>query len=143
MAIIYKTTNQITGNYYIGFHSRDLDSYLGSGVAINDAIEKYGRDNFIRETVFEGTDEECIELEEFIVDLDFIGRPDTYNIAEGGGMPPRNFGHTYNRGRKLPPRTPEQRARYSKGMTGYKQTPEHREKIRQAALRREAKKRGY
>ena len=48
--ILYKTTNLINGKSYIGIHKTNNlnDGYLGSGFAITEAIEKYGKDNFKR-----------------------------------------------------------------------------------------------
>jgi len=47
---LYKTTNKINGRYYIGIHgTNDMDDgYLGSGVFLEKAIKKYGKDNFSR-----------------------------------------------------------------------------------------------
>jgi hypothetical protein len=130
MNIVYKTTNTLNNRFYIGVHTRNDDSYLGSGTALKLAIEKYGKENFQRETVFEGTEEECLELEAFIVDEEFVLNENNYNLTVGGGMPPKLFGHTHNQGRKHPPRTEEQRARYSKAMTGIPKTPEHTAKMK-------------
>lgn len=51
---VYKTTNLITGQYYIGVHSTNNlnDSYLGSGKNIMLAIKDYGKKNFKREILF-------------------------------------------------------------------------------------------
>ena len=50
---IYKTTNSLNGKYYYGAHSTENinDGYLGSGVALKKAIQKYGKENFYREIV--------------------------------------------------------------------------------------------
>jgi hypothetical protein len=125
MTIVYKTSNTLNDRYYIGVHSRNDDLYLGSGTAIKLAVEKYGKENFTRETLFEGTEEECLELEEFIVDEEFILNENNYNLTVGGGMPPRLWGHTHNRGRKHPPRTAESRERYSKAFSGVPKSAEH------------------
>jgi group I intron endonuclease len=44
---IYKTTNNITGKFYIGMHSTNKlnDNYLGSGVHLNRSLKKYGKQN--------------------------------------------------------------------------------------------------
>ena len=49
--IIYKTTNLINNNIYIGQHATEdiNDNYLGSGVALLSDIKKYGKDNFNKE----------------------------------------------------------------------------------------------
>ena len=47
----YKITNLLNGRFYLGMHStEDLDDgYLGSGVAIQRAVRKYGKENFSKE----------------------------------------------------------------------------------------------
>ena len=49
----YKITNNKNGKYYYGVHStNDLnDGYMGSGVGIKRAIEKYCIDSFTKEYV--------------------------------------------------------------------------------------------
>lgn len=97
MPIVYKTTNDLNGNIYVGVHTGHRKSYLGSGDNLRRSIAQHGKDNFTRTTVFEGTREECLELEAFIVDAEFIARRDTYNIAEGGGMPPSQEGNQFRK----------------------------------------------
>jgi group I intron endonuclease len=79
--IIYKTTNLINGNFYIGQDSKNNPKYLGSGKLLNQAIKKYGRENFAKEIL-----EHCMTKQElnnrevyWISELKPI-----YNIAEGG-----------------------------------------------------------
>jgi group I intron endonuclease len=56
--IVYKTTNLINGKFYIGKDAKNKKSYLGSGSILNQAIKKYGKENFIKETL-----EVCNNLE--------------------------------------------------------------------------------
>lgn len=87
-AFVYKTTNILNNKIYVGFHmlgSKD-SYYLGSGLALKAAIKKYGKENFKREIIYNGSAEKCLELEEFIVDGEFCARADTYNISNGGAI---------------------------------------------------------
>ena len=104
--IVYLTINTINKKIYIGIHDTDtdkFDGYLGNGVYDNDkssyehcktpfeyAIKKYGVNAFKRITlkVFDNR-EDAIKMEKEIVNKEFILRKDTYNIALGGGDPPR------------------------------------------------------
>ena len=53
--IIYKTINLINGKIYVGQTTRNnRPKYYGSGTYLINAINKYGKDNFKRETL-----EEC------------------------------------------------------------------------------------
>ena len=103
--IVYKTTNLINGKIYVGVHRTNpdiFDGYIGCGVSKKDqkkktkgfpkAVQKYGYENFKRETLFIFPDtEEGKELaykkESEIVNIDFIKRIDTYNLSVGGIMP--------------------------------------------------------
>lgn len=86
--IVYKTTNIINGKIYIGIHkqkSEEFDGYLGSGMLLNNAIDKYGAENFHRETLFTFSDlQSARQKEREIVDMEFCKRTDTYNISIGG-----------------------------------------------------------
>lgn len=100
--IVYLTTNKINNKIYIGVHktaSLDFDGYIGCGVDIYDsnsyknpkthfqyAVKKYGKDNFYR-TILRSFDNEvdALDLEAWIVNKEFVQRPDTYNMELGGG----------------------------------------------------------
>lgn len=53
MFIVYKTTNLLTGQFYVGMHrmTSDLDDYLGSGVGLKKNVAEYGKENFSRITL--------------------------------------------------------------------------------------------
>ncbi len=85
--IVYKTTNNVNNKIYIGKHqTKDLnDDYLGSGKILSYAIQKYGKEKFTREILYEfDNDEEMNLMEAQIVDEEFVSRTDTYNIKLGG-----------------------------------------------------------
>lgn len=83
---IYKTTNIVNGKYYYGAHSTNNlnDGYLGSGVALKKAIEKYGKNNFYRKIIeFCGSKDEMYLKEEIVV-KEHYKKEDCYNINIGG-----------------------------------------------------------
>lgn len=85
--IIYKITNNINGRYYIGRHATKNvnDEYMGSGKAITNAINKYGKQFFSKEIIAETTSPEDLwELEKQIVNESVIKDPLSYNMAYGG-----------------------------------------------------------
>ena len=85
---IYETTNLINGKKYIGKHiTNNLnDGYLGSGLALQNAIKKYGRENFKREILeFCENEKQCYELEyEYIKNAHAYSIPKYYKVTEGG-----------------------------------------------------------
>ena len=100
--IVYKTTNLINSYIYIGVHKTEdatvFDYYIGNGVYINkpntyeksktkfqQAVKEFGINNFKRETlaIFD-TPEEAYELEEQLVNENFLQRSDVYNMILGG-----------------------------------------------------------
>lgn len=84
---IYKITNLINNNIYIGLHeTNDIDDYyFGSGYNLWKAIKKYGKSNFKKEILFVfNTREEMVEKEKELVNQEFVNRRDTYNINLGG-----------------------------------------------------------
>lgn len=85
---IYITTNLINGKRYIGKkkYSGCWKSYLGSGIELQAAIKKYGKENFAREIIDEATSyDELNEKEKYwIRHFDAIHSDQFYNIAAGG-----------------------------------------------------------
>lgn len=87
--IVYKTTNLVNKKFYIGKHNQHIDpyqfdGYYGSGSQIINAVKKYGKENFIRETLFVFDNEtDCLLKEEEAV-ASHLGKPYCYNIRSGG-----------------------------------------------------------
>lgn len=79
--IIYKTTNLINGNFYIGQDLKNNPKYLGSGKILNQAIKKYGKENFIKEIIEQCDSKQQLNEREifWILELNPV-----YNIAKGG-----------------------------------------------------------
>lgn len=95
--ILYKTTNLITGDYYIGIHSTNKlnDGYKGSGYLLWSKIEEFGKHNFKCEHLrFFESRRLLIRAERIWVTSSFIKRPDTYNVATGRGSLLSYEGHS-------------------------------------------------
>jgi group I intron endonuclease len=113
--IIYKTTNLINGKFYVGQDSNNNPEYLGSGTLLKRAIEKHGKENFIKETLEVCcTQEQLNEREKYWI-KETKAQTLGYNIAEGG-----TGGNTYTeetkkkvseffKGRYISPETIEKR----------------------------------
>jgi hypothetical protein len=102
--LVYKTTNKTNGKFYIGAHATNNkeDDYLGSGVALKRAIEKYGKENFHKEILHEcSSREEMFLLEEKLV---VINSDISYNMKVGGKG---GFDHIDSRGEKNPMKNEE------------------------------------
>ncbi len=98
---LYKTTNLINNRYYIGVHKtwlnsnfgteRSTDNYLGSGIMILKAIDKYGRENFKVEILEEfDLEEDAYNRENEIITWKWLKENHNivYNVIPGGGAPP-------------------------------------------------------
>lgn len=111
--ILYKTTNVINRKIYVGVHKQksdfkpyEFDGYLGSGKLLQLAIKKYGKENFIRETIDTFASREDAEnAEKHLVNKNFLQEDNVYNVTEGGGSPPYNptlwLGKTHSEQSKL------------------------------------------
>lgn len=86
---IYKITNKVNGKMYIGQHITDNidDGYMGSGILIQKAVKKYGKDAFTKEWLeFSENADDLNYLERSYVDKEWLASPDTYNLAYGGNQ---------------------------------------------------------
>jgi hypothetical protein len=85
---LYKTTNLITGKFYIGVHKSEKEfdeKYYGSGIYLQRAIKKYGIENFKTEVLsYCDSEEEMYNLEKEVVNDVFIKSPHNYNMKIGG-----------------------------------------------------------
>lgn len=84
---IYKTTNLLNGKVYVGKSIHNNKSYLGGGVCLRRAMQKYGKENFVCETVVEGYFNNNLlnELERHYIRI--YSPPiskKSYNISPGG-----------------------------------------------------------
>jgi len=92
--IVYKTTNLINGKVYVGKSTRDNGKYLGSGVLFQQAVKKYGRNNFKKEVLQRCLSESELNVAEkyWIKTLNSTIRSVGYNVGVGGqgGIPRMN-----------------------------------------------------
>lgn len=84
--IIYKTTNLVNGKIYIGQTKQKTKNYIGSGFLLKRAIEKYGKDNFSRETLEVCTTKKQLNEQEkyWISFFDSTNQKKGYNLNIGG-----------------------------------------------------------
>jgi len=128
--VIYKTTNLINNKIYIGKHqTKNInDNYLGSGIALEKAIKKHGKQNFKKEILFIfNTENEMNEKEKELVTESFISTNKTYNMGVGGE------GGSHFKGKKHSAETKQKLSEMSKGR---KFSEEARFKISEANRRR-------
>ena len=85
MWTVYKITNTINQKTYIGVHKtgNPNDSYMGSGMAIKNAIAKHGKENFVKEVLFVTEDKATAFLKERELTVDFSDK-NNYNMKLGG-----------------------------------------------------------
>lgn len=84
---IYKITNNITKQEYIGQHQTSNldDGYLGSGVRLKNSIRKYGKENFSKEILFIFDNfEDMNNKEKELVDESWIRASNSLNTILGG-----------------------------------------------------------
>lgn len=128
--IIYKTTNLLNNKIYIGKHQTENinDTYLGSGVALEKAIKRYGKHNFKKEILFVfNTESEMNQKEKELVTESFIATNKTYNMGVGGE------GGSHFKGKKHTPETKQKLSEISKGR---KFSEETKRKISEANRKR-------
>jgi len=86
---IYKTINLTNNKIYIGQSSKEINEsldYYGSGVLLNRAIKKYGKQHFLKVIIdFANSKDELNKKEKYWIKiLKANEKPIGYNIAEGG-----------------------------------------------------------
>ena len=135
MICIYKITNKVTGDFYIGqtidFHERELQHKRDPQPKMRDDVEKYGWDAFKFEVVEECSREELNEKENYyITELD-----PAYNTIKI-----HNWTHTPETCEKIrqaklgQTHTDESCEKMSEKRLGVTLSNEHKEKCRQSSL---------
>lgn len=84
---VYETINTINKKKYIGIHKcyDPNDDYLGSGIALSNAIKKYGRSAFEKRILFIfDNEEDALEKEKELITINIIKSDNYYNLTKGG-----------------------------------------------------------
>lgn len=130
---IYLTENLVNGKKYIGQHKAEQfepKKYIGTGRALEKAIQKYGRKNFVCTLLAEAdSPEELDKLEmQFIAEADAVKSEEYYNLCDGGCT---NHGYTHSE---------ESRKKMSEAHTGKKRKPHSEETCRKISESQKGKK---
>jgi hypothetical protein len=91
IAHLYRITNKVTGEYYLGKHNGltqknySGQDYWGSGRRIQNQIKKYGKDNFTYKILVIGPVDYIYELEKKYVTVDLVEHDEKcLNLTIGG-----------------------------------------------------------
>lgn len=120
---VYLTVNNINGRMYVGqhkYHKCEADpEYLGSGIALERAVAKYGKENFTVTILCTANTRADLDVAEkkYIKEFREKYGNQLYNIADGG-----QGGNCY-------PMTEQRRKHISEAMKGKVVSQEQRQKI--------------
>lgn len=84
---LYKITNKLNGNFYIGMHSTNKlnDKYFGSGKRLKNSINYHGKENFKMEYLDFYNDRKSLKkAEELLVNEELINQKNCLNLKIGG-----------------------------------------------------------
>ena len=84
--IIYKTTNLVNEKIYIGKDKHNNPKYIGSGRSLQNAIKKYGQENFQKEILeYCESEKHMSEREKYWIEYyNSTNRLIGYNMTDGG-----------------------------------------------------------
>lgn len=87
--LIYKITNLVNGMYYYGQHKtkNPYDDYMGSGLMLENAKNKYGLSNFVKTILFDFNAKKDMNQKEIelVPEIScYHSNPMCYNLAVGG-----------------------------------------------------------
>lgn len=93
---IYCIENTINGHKYIGKHCGKNDDYFGSGVALKKAIQKYGKDMFIKTVLEHCSVDHLNEREKYWIAYHNTYLGEGYNLTPGGDGWVQGMKHTHS-----------------------------------------------
>lgn len=85
--LVYQITNKLNGKFYIGCHKTKCvdDGYMGSGMAIKNAIRRHGLENFTKTILKEFKSSKAMYTHEAkLVTPELVKSPLCYNLRLGG-----------------------------------------------------------
>lgn len=128
--IVYRTTCEVTEQYYIGVHGQvEDDDYLGSSLHLKRLIKKYGEENFSRQTLFLfESEKEAFNKEVELLKI-HLSHPLNVNISSGGDGGANFKGKSHSE---------ESRARIGEASRNRRHSKETREKLSEGNRRRSA-----
>lgn len=124
--VVYKTVNKINGKAYIGKDVRNNPKYLGSGLDLQKAIKRYGKNNFEKVIL-----EECFNKEE-------LWKREEYWLNKFNVKDNPNFYNRTNKafgaweGRKFLPPSKETKLKMSMAHKDIPLSEEHKQSISKA-----------
>ena len=141
VAHLYKITNKLTSQYYIGKHNGwEQNGYWGSGLRLKYNQQKYGIENYTYEILCYSTPEYILELEEKIVTINLIESDNLcLNLMAGGygctsiTEETRKKLSVAKKGHEMYSRK-DRNEKIKNSLTGSKLTEERKEKIRVKAI---------
>jgi hypothetical protein len=142
---VYKITNTVNGKYYYGVHKSNTpvdNNYLGSGVLINRAIKKHGKESFVKEVVeYFDTLDAAFEYEKNLITPDLIESNECYNVNIGG-KGGSTEGHIKDLTYHKSPKSQEHRDKISKTLTGKSYLTEEGRRRKSELLKNNSYKKG-
>ena len=134
---IYKTTNLFNGKIYIGQHrnTKFNPEYLGSGIRLNNVINKYGKENFAVEMLEICESENELNEKEiyWISKLNAMNKNVGYNLMSGG-YKTRGMKHSDTSKQQISKQLKEHFKTHDNPRKGVHLTDATKEKLRQANL---------
>lgn len=143
---IYKITNLVNNKFYIGQHkSKKFDkTYFGSGNLIQQAIKKYGLENFKVEILYrcKSLKEMCDKEIYYIKKYDALNKKIAYNISKGGEFGDSFTGQPLDKKEAMRKKMSESRKRFLASPKGIKYRKETSEKYKGKPAWNKGKKMG-
>ncbi|WP_186670859.1 GIY-YIG nuclease family protein [Sporosarcina sp. BP05] len=137
---VYVLTNEVNGKQYVGITVQKLQDRFNqhcrySGMVINKAIQKYGREKLTIEELEECSSlKELRERETYYIENLCTATPNGYNLSFGGEGLADEAREKISKALKGKPKTKEHAENISKGRTGLEVSSKTKKKLREINL---------